>query len=385
MTSVIDVPENITGLSGILNTKKIKRGINPGSVEQEMMRNFPDAKVANDAVADYKREIKQIQETTGMDFGEWDVDELVGNDKEDDNIDDDAIFGEDYAVKKDPSNPRHPLNKLNAHISNQKPAPSFKGNSVPRPLQTKREPDILNGTAGDDSDSDEDFWNFEDKPSKKEPALEVQTYNDPEKQKFTKDQIRQRNIKKFMTKIDTSEEDKSEDDMFRQVEEEDEKQRFLNQIESLRAMLGEDDVDISHIPLVNDKSDLKDVKNSYKMLLTKNDTRRCSSMAEEGILMMAYALEDIFDGKRVLFGRFRPNLVGWNTTASVKLRRMRFETANVVSHVMQSYGVGDIGRIGLELIPSMVIYSKRKQNSANEPDLQDTTEFTAAVRDLHVK
>jgi hypothetical protein len=52
---------------------------------------------------------------------------------------------------------------------------------------------------------------------------------------------------------------------------------------------------------------------------------------------------------------------------------------------MQSYGIGDVGRIGLELIPSMVIYSKRKQNSSNEPDLQDTLEFTDALRDLHNK
>jgi hypothetical protein len=253
---------------------------------------------------------------------------------------------------------------------------------------------MLFGGSTDENDSDSDdnnIWNFDDKrPTKKDPfdfedrQVRSERNYSPEKQRYTKDQIRHRNNQRFMAKIDTFDE---EDDgsLFRQVEEEDEKQRLLTQIEQLREMLEGDDVDISHIPIVNNKSEMKDIKDSYKMLLTKNDTRRCSSMAEEGILMMAYALEDIFDGKRVLFGRFRPNLSGWHSTAQTKLKRMRFETANVVSRVMQSYGIGDVGRIGLELIPSMVIYSKRKQNSANEPDLQDTTEFADAVREMNDK
>lgn len=395
MPSIFDSPENITGISGILNAKKIKKGLNPTNVEQEMLRNFRDTRVATDALDDYKREMKRIQDDTGMDFGEnWDVDELVGDNKKDDDmsIDDDVIFGKDYAVKKDPINYNHELNKMDRNIS--KPQPHFKGQSATR-FNNRQEPTLFGGaTNEDDSDSDENFWNFADKPSRdtrNSPMVDNTStrnrvddmYSSPEKQKYTKDQIRQRHIQRFMTKIDASEED--DGSLFRQVEEEDEKQRLLTQIDQLREMLEGDDVDISHIPIVNNKSEMKDIKDSYKMLLTKNDTRRCSSMAEEGILMMAYALEDIFDGKRVLFGRFRPNLSGWSATASTKLKRMRFETANVVSRVMQSYGIGDVGRIGLELVPSMVIYSKRKQNSANEPDLQDTTEFADAVRDLNNK
>ena len=381
MPSTQDVPENITGISGILNTKKTKKGINPSNVEQEMLRNFRDTKVATDALDDYKREMKRIQEDTGMDFGEtWDVDDLAGDKKDDISIDDDAIFGKNFATKKDPTDPNHELNKINRNLS--KPIPHFKG-TVPQKFgSTKQEPNLFGGTIENDSDSDDDLWNFEDKRKQEQPMRSNIEESNHEKQKYTKEQIRQRNNQRFMAKLDISEED---DDMFRQVEEEDEKQRILNQIDTLRNMLGDDDVDISHIPMVNNKSEMKDVQNAYKMLLTKNDTRRCSSMAEEAILMIAYALEDLFDGKRVLFGRFRPNLVGWHTTASTKLRRMRFETANVVSHVMQSYGIGDVGRIGLELIPSMVIYSKRKQNSSNEPDLQDTAEFTDALRDLHNK
>lgn len=387
MPSTVDVPENITGLSGILNIKKTKKGINPASVEQDMLRNFRNTKVATDALDDYKREMKRIQEDTGMDFGEtWDVDDLVGDDKKsskmdvDTSVDDDAIFGKDFATKKDTTNPNHELNRMNKNFS--RPEPHFRGQSLqPNKIQ-KTTPDFMTGTGGDESDSDEDIWNFDEKPrvSSSKPTVSFAT---PEKQKYTRDQLQQRDIQRYMAKLDTSEED--DDDIFKQVEEEDEKQRLLNQIDALRDMLEADEVDISHIPIVDNKSEMKDVKNSYKMLLTKNDTRRCSSMAEEGILMMAYALEDLFDGKRVLFGRFRPNLQGWHTTAQTKLRRMRFETANVVSSVMQSYGIGDMGRIGLELIPSMVIYSKRKQNSANEPDLQDTAEFTDAVRDLHNK
>ncbi len=118
------------------------------------------------------------------------------------------------------------------------------------------------------------------------------------------------------------------------------------------------------------------------MLDIKNDSRRCSSLAEEGVLMVAYALEDVFDGKRTFFGRFRPNLVGWHTTAQNKLRRMRYETSSIVSDTLKSHNVGYIGRIALELVPSMIIYSKRKQNASQEPDLADSQEFKDALRDI---
>ena len=62
---------------------------------------------------------------------------------------------------------------------------------------------------------------------------------------------------------------------------------------------------------------------------------------------------------------------------------MRYETSSVVSEALQKNNIGNIGRIALELVPSMIVYSKRKQGASKEPDLVDSQEFTDAIRDIH--
>ena len=395
----IDAKENITGLSGIINSKKTRKGVNLASVEQNMLKTFKNPKDASDAVDDFKREMKKITDASGIDMDEtWDTDALMGPSKAEDelpDIDDDSIFGEEFMQKNDPL--KKPFNnkfqnEVMSFPTEKKVSPKvqmvgFK-NQPSQMFSVKK----TSATAvKSDDDDDDSFWNLgSTKPTtqvsrpQQSSTRSEDVFDEQPKQRFTQEQIRQRNVNKFMSKIDESLDD-SNDDIFEQVKQNDEKQYILNQIDTLRGILEEDDVDISHIPVVDIKSDMKTIKDAHKLLIIKNDTKRCSSMAEEGILMLAYGLEDIFDGKRVFFGKFRPNLTGWHTTAQNKLRRMRYETSNVVSGLMQSYGIGNIGRIVLELGPSMVIYSKRKQSSSSEPDLVDTDAFGAAMRDIQNK
>lgn len=378
MAGYVDAAENITGLSKLVNKKKTKKNIDIENVEQDMLRNFKTTKEAADAVDDYKEEMRKITQKSGLDFGEtWDPDGLLGDTKKGSSdlpsIDDSDIFGEGLNKKSEFTN-------------------KFKNK-----LNNKIEDDIW-GSDGSDSDNDSDLFNF-DAPSK--PSQTSQPLNsfqqsrpqsrmhpsnnfsqNPERQRYTQDQRRQKNIDTFMQNVEDSDMD-DDDDIFEQAKESDEIHHYLNQIDSLRDILEEDDVDISHIPVVDASSTIGEIKNTHKMLRIKNDSRRCAGMAEEGILMIAYALEDVFDGKRVLFGKFKPNLTGWHSTAQNKLRRMRFETSTVVSSALQTYGVGNIGRIGLELIPSMIIYSKRRQASSVEPNLVDTADFNDAIRDIH--
>lgn len=418
MNPYVDAPENITGLSGIINKKKTKKNLDLLSVEQEMLRNFKSTKEASDAVDDFKEEMRKITVKSGMDFGEtWDPDDLMGSEEEKPkptlpDIDDDDIFG---PPTKDPLN-----NKFRKNIGRHSMKSS--GGSTADPFSDEEA----------DDGSDDDLFNF-DKPTTSNmqnsqfrgpepmksygtsgnkynqrpnqalirrpgqrpnqtfsqgsrPPLNMGYVGDGERQRYTRDQIRQRNINAFMDGLNESDDEIVEDDeAFEKAKSEDEKHHLLNQIDTLKTILEEDDVDISHIPEVDTESSLPEVQKVHKMLVTKNDSRRCSSMAEEGVLMVAYAMEDVFDGKRVFFGRFRPNLVGWHTTAQNKLRRMRFETSTVVSNALQHYGVGNMGRIGLELVPSMIIYSKRKQSTSHEEDLVDTDEFTDAIRDIQNK
>lgn len=369
MSGYVDAAENITGLSKLVNKKKTKKNIDIENVEQDMLRNFKTTKEAADAVDEYKEEMRKITQKSGLDFGEtWDPDGLLGDTKKGSSdlpsIDDSDIFGEGLNKKSEFTN-------------------KFKNK-----LNNKLEDDIW-GSDGSDSDNDSDLFNF-DAPVKQsvQPPSRVPQSNNfsrapaPERQRYTQDQRRQKNIDTFMKNVEDSDMD-DDDDIFEQAKESDEIHYYLNQIDSLRDILEEDDVDISHIPVVDASSTIGEIKNTHKMLRIKNDSRRCAGMAEEGILMIAYALEDVFDGKRVLFGKFKPNLTGWHSTAQNKLRRMRFETSSVVSSALQTYGVGNIGRIGLELIPSMIIYSKRRQASSVEPNLVDTADFNDAIRDIH--
>lgn len=416
LAQYVDAPENITGLSGIVNKKKTKRNIDLSKIESDMLKTFKNTKEATAAVDEYKEEMRKITQQSGIDFGEtWDPDDLMGDQPKEEEIElpslDDDVFGADFMTSKDPLNNRFRKNMVN-RTENKTNNKDFGGSdfwdpeeaddgsddifnmgtSKPRP--TSRTPHFRSGTSNTayqgysgqsrpvrPSGGSSNYGGYGGQPSNRD-SLFFEQEPDRERQRYTRDQIRQKNIDAYMNEIDDSDIEGS-DDIFEQAKSDDEKHHLLDQIDTLRNILEEDDVDISHIPEVDGQSTLIDIKNAHKMLIKKNDSRRCSSMAEEGVLMVAYALEDVFDGKRTFFGRFKPNLTGWHTTAQSKLRRMRFETSNIVSSAIQTYGIGNMGRIGLELIPSMIIYSKRKQASSVEPDLVDTAEFTDAIRDLN--
>jgi len=415
LAQYVDAPENITGLSGIVNKKKTKRNIDLSRIESDMLKTFKTTKDATDAVDEYKEEMRKLTKESGIDFGEtWDPDDLMGEQPKEEvelpSLDDD-VFGADFMTSKDPLNNqfrKNMVNKTENKTNNRDFGGSdfwdpeeaddgsddiFNMNAKPRPVQ---KPHFRSGTSyqGQGYSNQRPAYNkgysgqnrgnqgYGGQGGQTRDSVFFEQEPDRERQRYTRDQIRQRNIDAYMNEIDDSDIEGS-DDIFEQAKTDDEKHHLLDQVDTLRNILEEDDVDISHIPEVDGQSTLTDIKNAHKMLIKKNDSRRCSSMAEEGVLMVAYALEDVFDGKRTFFGRFKPNLTGWHTTAQSKLRRMRFETSNIVSSAIQTYGIGNMGRIGLELIPSMIIYSKRKQASSVEPDLVDTAEFTDAIRDLN--
>lgn len=150
---------------------------------------------------------------------------------------------------------------------------------------------------------------------------------------------------------------------------EDLKWAMLSEIDNLRTSLMEENVDLSRIPEVNRMSDYGEVEAAFKILRHKNDHIRCCSFAEEALLFGAYALEELFDGKRSYLGRYKPDLTGYHNQMNVKLRRLRSDTGQIVSAIMQDYNIGPGWRILLELLPNMVLYSKMRSSQYNEPDL----------------
>jgi hypothetical protein len=159
---------------------------------------------------------------------------------------------------------------------------------------------------------------------------------------------------------------------------EDEKNNLLEQIDALRATLDDDGVSTTNVPHVTKDNTISDIKNVHKILILKNNRNRCCSFAEEAILAAAYGLEYLFDGKNEWLGK-KPDLVGWNNTVRIKLRRCRFQTSTLVKEMMQDYNMGPGVQLLFELIPSMFLYSKQK-NLANTDSIAQDMEYDNANR-----
>lgn len=167
-----------------------------------------------------------------------------------------------------------------------------------------------------------------------------------------------------------------------QEKKEDSKINMLEEIDSIKLSLEEDYVDLKSIPNVDKYSKYEDVEAVLKLLRIKNDRLRYCSLAEEFIILGAHGLEDIFDGQKTYFGKYRPDLSGWNKNVQVKLRRMRHDTSTLVSTVMQDYNIGPLPRILLELIPNMFMYAKRKKSQFGEQKIQDDDDINDTINKI---
>lgn len=162
--------------------------------------------------------------------------------------------------------------------------------------------------------------------------------------------------------------------------EEDEKSRKLEAIESLREILMDEGENLDRIPNVTSTSSMADIDGVYKMLNMKNDRKRCTTFAEEGILLGAHAVEWAFDGQKTYFGH-RPDMTDWHKSVQAKLRRMRHDTSQVVGQVMQQIGMGPGTRLLFEILPSAFLYSKMRKTQ-HKDNLVSDAEYGNALNDL---
>lgn len=169
---------------------------------------------------------------------------------------------------------------------------------------------------------------------------------------------------------------------FEKEKKEDNKCVMLSEIDSLINILEGEDIDLSRIPKVDRHSSYEDVDSVLKILRHKNDHNRYCSFADEFLLFGAYALEEMFNGKRTWLNS-KPDLTGWHNHLNVKLKRMRHDTGQVMSGVMQDYNIGPGLRILLELIPSMVLYSRTRKTQHSQADLFNDDSMIESVKSLY--
>ncbi len=169
---------------------------------------------------------------------------------------------------------------------------------------------------------------------------------------------------------------------FENEKKEDIKCSMLADIDSLITSLKDESIDLSRIPQVDRNSSFGEVESVLKMLRHKNDHTRYCSFAKEFLIFGAYALEELFDGKRKWFGHYQPDLTGWHNHVQVKVNRIQHDTSKIVSEVMQDYNIGPGARLLLELIPSMIMYSKTRTQQHGEPGLFSDMSMADASRNL---
>ena len=145
---------------------------------------------------------------------------------------------------------------------------------------------------------------------------------------------------------------------------EDQKSSMLEEIEFLREELLEYNYKLDSVHIVNQDSSYETIESTLRHLRHKMDRVMSCEFAESFILMAAYGLEDVFDGKKNWFG-YTPDLTGWSNSVQIKLRRMRHTTSQMVSQVMFDYGVSPGMRLAMELIPSAVLHSRMRKNEVN--------------------
>lgn len=195
--------------------------------------------------------------------------------------------------------------------------------------------------------------------------------SDPKYINMTAEEQRQRIIQGAMDDMTTSETGVYD---FDKQKEDDDKARKLETIISLREILKQDKVDLSCIPDVDITNTLSEIDSVLRMLVMKNDRKRYCTFAEDFIMLFAHGVEYAFDGKREYFGK-TPNMLGWHKSVRTKLRRMRHDTSTIVSNVMREYELGALTRIGLELLPSAILYSsKKKTERADNINNSEVTE-----------
>lgn len=156
-----------------------------------------------------------------------------------------------------------------------------------------------------------------------------------------------------------------------------EKYNLLCEIDILKSAI-DDGESLESIPTVDHESPYSQVLMVAKMLRVKNKRLRYTAFAEEMIMLGVHILEELFDGQRVWFNKYKPDLTGWNRSVQVKLRRLRPSLSRGVTSVVDGLGLGLGMELAAELLPSAFMYSRNRQKAAGD----DEADYNAAYNKM---
>ena len=160
---------------------------------------------------------------------------------------------------------------------------------------------------------------------------------------------------------------------------EDMKLTLLEKIDNLKEELEDDGINTDKIPKVDFSTNLEQIEYAAKLLMLKVNRNRYSNMGEEFILAMANGLEILCDGKREFFG-LKPDLTNCTDIVKVKLRRVKNETSQIVSNVVEKYEISPIMTVLIELMPSLFLHSRRRSLQTSNNIFTDVSDDINEIR-----
>lgn len=144
------------------------------------------------------------------------------------------------------------------------------------------------------------------------------------------------------------------------------KSYYMEQIGRLKQSLKAQYQNIDDIHPVTYSSSIDDIKIVYDILHKKNRQARYVNIGRELLTSFAHLVESAFDGKREYFG-MKPDLTGWSDTVRVKARNLDYELSSMVDDMMGSSNMSNAAVLGLELVPSAIVYSRSRTKTKEEP------------------
>ncbi len=348
----------ITGMDAIINKENTRPGIDFKELERDLINGGIITKKSRDPQDRFNEELKEFAKKLGINFGDTDASTSSG------------ATGSSHT----------------GTTAIRPPSPPRRTSTTPQ--ETTRPPEQ---TRQEDDDSD-DYEAPTGGYSTSGPQSALQApiaagfstnpFTDTGRPRFGADLTTRTQEQERQSHIDSVVGGSASSFSLENEKREDNKCAMLADIDSLTSSLSDENVDLSRVPRVDRNSSYDEVESVLKMLRHKNDHARYCSFAEEFLIFGAYALEELFDGKRKWFGHYQPDLTGWHNHVNIKIKRMQHDTSKIVSEVMQDYNIVSGARLLLELIPSMVLYSKMRKQQHGEPGLFSDISMADATRNV---
>jgi hypothetical protein len=376
---------SILGMANLLNNSEINNSIKPKHVEKELIQQSLDFdNLNNDALLTYNP-INEYNNIIGniidhnTDSNNYNTDNI--HDNSDNNIYSDNHDNSDRHSDRHSDKASDQMSEIDELINSTKKtyfnnSNNYYDNNFSN-NNSNRSNNSNNGYNNNDNNSYNNYSNYNNyNNNNNNNRNNNDDYNQDYTSKLTQEQYNQNIVDGILdssnnTELSTYNMDNENN--------EDLKLTLLEKIDNLMEELEDDGISLDKIPKVDYNSDLDRIEYVTKLLMLKSNRNRYATLGEEFILAMANGLELLCNGDREFMG-IRPDLQGYSDVVKVKLRRLRNETSQIVSNVVDKYEISPITTLLIELIPSLFLHSKRRKSQSYDNLYNDLSDDINEIR-----